>query len=65
MVMAKIDSSAILLCPMNSKKDAEMTRVYRTILKRLKQSGIVPKKHIMDNEISNAVKDIVRDEYKY
>ena len=31
---------------------------------QLKQAGIIPKKHIIDNEVSNAMKTIIRDEYK-
>ena len=30
----------------------------------LLRAGIVPKKHILDNEISEALKDIIRDEYR-
>ena len=30
---------------------------------RLKRSGIVPKKHVLDNEVSKAMKAIIRDEY--
>ena len=30
---------------------------------RLKRAGIVPRKHILDNEVSEAMKDIIRDEY--
>ena len=31
---------------------------------RLKQAGIIPQKHILDNEVSNAMKTIIHDEYK-
>ena len=31
---------------------------------RLKQAGIIPQKHILDNEVFNAMKTIIRDEYK-
>ena len=31
---------------------------------RLKQAGIIPQKHILDNEVSNSMKTIIRDEYK-
>ena len=30
---------------------------------RLKRAGIVPKKHVLDNEVSEAMKAIIRDEY--
>ena len=28
---------------------------------RLKQVGIIPQKHILDNEVSNAMKTIIHD----
>jgi hypothetical protein len=31
---------------------------------RLQHAGIVPKKHILDNEVSEAMKTIIKDEYK-
>ena len=31
---------------------------------QLKQAGIIPQKHILDNEVSNAMKTIICDEYK-
>ena len=31
---------------------------------RLKHAGIVPQKHILDNEVSTTMKTIIRDEYK-
>ena len=31
---------------------------------RLKQAGIIPQKHILDNAMSNAMKTVIRDEYK-
>ena len=42
MVIVK-DSNAILLEPMNSKKDAEMIRAYNSLVLQLKRAGIVPK----------------------
>ena len=63
MVMVEIDSNAILVEPLKSRKDPELTRAYRSMMLRLKRAGIVPKKHILDNEISDAMKDVIRDEY--
>ena len=31
---------------------------------QLKQAGIIPQKNILDNEVSNSMKTIIRDEYK-
>ena len=64
MVMVEIDSNAILVEPIKSRKDAELTRAYRALMLRLKLAGIEPKKHILDNEVSDAMKTMIKDEYK-
>ena len=64
MVMVEIDSNAILVEPITSRTDAELTRTYHAMMLRLKQAGIIPQKHILDNEVSNAMKTIICDEYK-
>ena len=64
MVMVEINSKAILVKPLKSRKDPELTRAYRTRMVRLKWVGIIPKKHIVDNEVSEATKDIIRNEYQ-
>ena len=48
--MVEIDSNAILVEPMKSRKDEEMIRAYNALLLRLKRAGIVPKKHVLDNK---------------
>ena len=62
--MVEINSNAILVEPLSSRKDAELTRAYRALMLRLKLAGIVPKKHVLDNEVSEAMKDVIRNEYK-
>ena len=62
MVMVEIDSNAILVEPIKNRTDAELTRSYHTMMLRLKQAGIIPQKHILDNEVSNAMKTIIREE---
>ena len=44
MVMAEIDSNAILVEPMKNRKDQEMIRAYDALVKRLLRAGIQPKK---------------------
>ena len=56
MVMVKIDSSGILVKPIKSRKDAEIIRAYQTLIQRLNQAQIMPKKHVVDNEVSNNMK---------
>jgi hypothetical protein len=61
MIMVKINSSAILVEPMKSRKDAEMIRAYNALLLHLRRAGIVPKKHVMDNEVSENMKNHIKD----
>ena len=62
--MVEIDSNVILVDPIKNRTDADLTRAYCAMMLRLKQVGIIPQKHILDNEVSNAIKTIIRDEYK-
>ena len=43
MVMVEIDSNAILVEPMKSRKDKEMIRAYDALLARLRQAGSKPR----------------------
>ncbi|KAL7474575.1 LOW QUALITY PROTEIN: hypothetical protein ACHAW6_000546 [Cyclotella cf. meneghiniana] len=64
MVMVEIDSSGILVEPIKNHKDAELTCTHEKLLHRLKQSGSMPKKQVLDNEISPGMKDLIQDKYK-
>jgi hypothetical protein len=61
MIMVEINSSAILVEPTKSQKDAEMIRAYNALLLRLRQAGIIPKKHVMDNKVSENMKNHIKD----
>ena len=63
MVMVEIDSSGILVEPMKNRKDEEMIRAYQTLLHRLKRSNITPKKLVLDNEASETMKNLIRDQH--
>jgi hypothetical protein len=63
MVMVNIDSSGILVEPIKNQKVAELTRAYEALLLRLKKSGIEPKKHVLDNEVSAAMKELITSKY--
>jgi hypothetical protein len=65
MVMVEIDRNAILVEPMKSCKDAEMIRAYDVLLNQLKQVSIVPKKHILNNKVSENMKNHIRDMHKF
>ena len=63
MVMVEIDSSGILVEPMKSRKDDEMIRAYTSLVTRLKRANIVPRKHVLDNEVSENMKELIRSSY--
>ena len=64
MVMVEIDRNAILVETIKNRTDAELTRAYHSMILRLKQAGIIPQKHILENEVSNLMKTIIHDKYK-
>ena len=51
MVMVEINSNTILVEPLKSRKDPELTRAYRAMMLQLKRTEITPKKHVLDNEV--------------
>lgn len=63
--MVEIDSNAILVEPMTSRKDGEMIRAYNVLVNRLKRANIHPHKHILDNEISANMKQHIEDTHKF
>jgi hypothetical protein len=63
MVMVDIDSSGILVEPIKNRSDVELTRAYELLLARLRKSGVVPRKHVLDNEVSTAMKDLIKNKY--
>jgi hypothetical protein len=64
MVMVEIDSNAILVEPMKNRKDDEMIQAHNALLLQLKWAGIVPKKHVLDNEVSENMKNHICDTCK-
>ena len=63
MVMVESDSSGILVEPMKSCKDEEMIRVYKVLVQRLKRAKIIPRKHVLDNKVSENMKELIRSTY--
>ena len=63
MVMVEIDSNAILVEPINSRNNHKLARAYRVLMTRLQHAGIVPKRHILDSKVSEAMKTIIKEEY--
>ena len=59
MVMVELDISDILVKAMKSRKDAETICAYQTLVQRLTRANITPKKHVLDNEVSKAMKELI------
>ena len=59
MVLYKISSNSILVKPLGNRTSGEMVAAYTNLLDRLKESGIKPTLHILDNEISQEYKDAI------
>jgi hypothetical protein len=64
-VLVEIDSNAILVEPMKSRNDNKMIRAYDVLVKQLKNAGVQPKKHVLDNEISENRTQHIRNQYKF
>ena len=60
MVMVEIDSKAILAEAMRNRSAKEQCRAYQHLLDRLHSYKIFPKKHILDNEISDDLKAVIK-----
>ena len=52
MVTVEIDSNAILIEPIKNCKDEELNQEYITMMVRLRRAVMIPRKHILDNELS-------------
>lgn len=59
MVLFEVDSNAILVAPMASRSKGEMVKAYQSLIDRLNARGIFPKKHMLDNEISDELEDCI------
>ena len=63
-VMVVIDSHVILVTPMKNRTDQEMRLAYLTLLKRVKNAGAQVLKHVLDNECSDEMREMIRMECK-
>ena len=61
MVLAELDSNAILVEPMRNRTAGEMVKTYNNLIRRLKKCGITPKHQILDNEISAEYKEAMAE----
>jgi len=65
MVLVEIDSNVIIVEPMKSRKDAEMIWAYDVLVQQLQTANIHPRKHVLDNEISENMKQHIKEKYKF
>ena len=63
MVLVKIDSNAIMVAPLKSRHANKLKQAYQLLISRLHPVGIVPKKHVFDNEVLENTKEMIRDQY--
>jgi len=62
MVMVDIDSSGILVKLRKSHKDTGMIRAYQALMLHLIRVNIAPQKHVLGNEISDAMQNLIRNQ---
>ena len=62
--MVEIDSNYTLVQPMKNRSDGEMIKAYQILLKRVQRAGFETKKHVLDNECLQALRELIRDTYK-
>ena len=56
MIMCEIDGNAVFVEPMKNKMEDAMVETHQKMIDRLKTGGSCPKKHILDNDISEKYK---------
>ena len=60
-ILYHYDTNAILAEPIQNRTATELLRAYKLLLQKLKNSGYAPKLHILDNEMSQIMKDFDSD----
>jgi hypothetical protein len=64
MIMVDTNSSAILVEPLKARLDIALTHTYSSLINCLHRAGILPCKHVLNNEISTAMKSLITHTYK-
>ena len=63
MVLFEIDSNNILVEPMKSRSTRNMILAYQTLVDRLKEKGLHPEMHLLDNECSKEMRAAITGNY--
>ena len=64
MMTVEININAILVELMKSRKDEERIQAYNALLAQLRQEGSTPRKHILDNKVSDNMKHHIQHTFK-
>ena len=59
MILCEVKSNAILVEPLRNKTSGEMVAAYQKLVNRLREGGIEPNLHILDNEILGEYRDAI------
>ena len=59
MILWEIDHSTTISKPICSRTPEESIKTYHTLMRQLKRRGGAPKKHILDNECSQELRDVI------
>ena len=66
MVLFQTIGNNILVEPMRNRTSGQMVRAYQVLIDRMKEKGLVPTMHILDNECSAEFKNaIIENKMKY
>ena len=60
MVLAEMDSNAIMQEPMRNRTAGKIVQAYQKLIDRLRDCGISPKHQVLDNEISEEYKKAIK-----
>ena len=62
MVLVEINLSGILVEPLKYRYAKELKGGYTHLIQRLRAAGVRPKKHVMDNKVSEMMRDTIEKE---
>ncbi|KAL7481661.1 hypothetical protein ACHAW6_007341 [Cyclotella cf. meneghiniana] len=65
MLIIEIDSNAILIEPMKSRANKDIIADYDKLVNQLKWAGITHKQHVLDNEMSEHMKNHISYHYRF
>ena len=61
MVLFNLESNNILSEPTRNRTAGKMMRLHQKLIDQLKEKGIKPKLHLLDNECSEEFKEVIKN----